>query len=105
MQLVVGRVIRPHGVHGEVVVEIHTDSPEERFTVGSVFGTDPTDIGLHHADPAAVDQICELVACGKPLAGGDGNGLFGGQSRVAGEIVGWERRLDEEQVQALRVHR
>jgi 16S rRNA processing protein RimM len=44
-QLVVGRVTRPHGVRGEVVVEIHTDSPEERFVVGSVMDTDPTDLG------------------------------------------------------------
>src|SRR5262245_24957995 len=45
MQLVVGRVLRPHGVRGEVVVEVHTDSPEARFTVGSVLGTDPTGVG------------------------------------------------------------
>lgn len=45
MELVVGRVVRPHGIRGEVVVELHTDSPEERFAVGSVLGTDPTGIG------------------------------------------------------------
>jgi 16S rRNA processing protein RimM len=45
MQLVVGRVSRPHGVRGEVVVDIHTDSPEERFTVGSVLDTDPASAG------------------------------------------------------------
>ena len=44
-QLVVGRIIRPHGVRGEVVVGIHTDSPDERFVVGSVLGTDPTSVG------------------------------------------------------------
>jgi 16S rRNA processing protein RimM len=44
-QLVVGRVVRPHGVRGEVFVEIHTDSPEQRFAVGSVLGTDPTGVG------------------------------------------------------------
>jgi 16S rRNA processing protein RimM len=43
--VIVGRVIRPHGVRGEVVVEVRTDSPEERFTVGSVLDTDPTDVG------------------------------------------------------------
>ena len=45
MQLVIGRIIRPHGVRGEVVVEIHTDSPAERFTVGSALATDPTEAG------------------------------------------------------------
>ena len=43
--LVVGRVIRPHGVRGEVVVEIHTDSPEERFAAGSVLDTGPSGVG------------------------------------------------------------
>lgn len=35
MELVVGRVVKSHGVRGELVVEVRTDSPEERFTVGS----------------------------------------------------------------------
>lgn len=33
--LTVGRVIRPHGVRGEVVVELRTDEPELRYAVGS----------------------------------------------------------------------
>ena len=45
MQLVVGRVLRPHGVRGEVVVEVRTDSPAERFVVGSVLDTDPAAAG------------------------------------------------------------
>jgi 16S rRNA processing protein RimM len=44
-ELVVGRIVRPHGVRGEVVVELHTDSPEQRFAVGSVLATDPTEAG------------------------------------------------------------
>jgi 16S rRNA processing protein RimM len=42
MLLVVGRVVRPHGIRGEVVVDVRTDEPEERFAVGSVLITDPT---------------------------------------------------------------
>jgi 16S rRNA processing protein RimM len=45
MQLVIGRILRPHGVRGEVVVDIHTDSPAERFAVGSVLATDPAAAG------------------------------------------------------------
>lgn len=37
--LAVGRVVRPHGVRGELVVEVLTDSPELRFAPGSVLGT------------------------------------------------------------------
>ena len=35
MELVVGRVVKSHGVRGELVVEVRTDSPEERFTTGA----------------------------------------------------------------------
>ncbi|MER5387432.1 ribosome maturation factor RimM, partial [Saccharopolyspora sp. NPDC002686] len=37
--LAVGRIVRPHGVRGELVVEVLTDSPELRFAPGSVLGT------------------------------------------------------------------
>jgi len=36
MDLVVGRVVKAHGVTGEVAVEIRTDDPERRFTPGAV---------------------------------------------------------------------
>ncbi|MFG1929548.1 ribosome maturation factor RimM [Mycobacterium sp. NPDC048908] len=35
MDLVVGRVVKAHGVTGEVVVEVRTDDPDTRFTPGS----------------------------------------------------------------------
>jgi 16S rRNA processing protein RimM len=35
-EVVVGRVGRPHGVRGEVTVELRTDEPERRFAVGAV---------------------------------------------------------------------
>lgn len=36
MDLVIGRVAKTHGVRGELVVDIRTDSPAERFAVGTV---------------------------------------------------------------------
>ncbi|WP_198348284.1 ribosome maturation factor RimM [Plantactinospora sp. KBS50] len=39
--LIVGRIGRPHGIRGEVTVEVRTDEPEARFAPGSVLGTDP----------------------------------------------------------------
>ncbi|HEY9390918.1 MAG TPA: ribosome maturation factor RimM [Mycobacteriales bacterium] len=45
MELVVGRIGRPHGVHGDVVVDVRTDDPDARFAVGSVLVTDPTERG------------------------------------------------------------
>jgi 16S rRNA processing protein RimM len=38
LTLVVGRIVRPHGIRGEVVVDVRTDSPEERFGPGVVLG-------------------------------------------------------------------
>jgi 16S rRNA processing protein RimM len=35
MQIIVGRIGRPHGVRGDVVVSVRTDDPEARFAVGS----------------------------------------------------------------------
>jgi 16S rRNA processing protein RimM len=36
MELVVGRVAKAHGIKGEVIVEVRTDEPEQRFAVGTV---------------------------------------------------------------------
>ncbi|GAB2998426.1 ribosome maturation factor RimM [Mycobacterium bourgelatii] len=35
MELVVGRVVKAHGVTGEVVVEVRTDDPDSRFAPGT----------------------------------------------------------------------
>jgi 16S rRNA processing protein RimM len=43
--VVVGRIGRPHGVRGEVTVEVRTDDPDLRFVPGAVLFTDPADRG------------------------------------------------------------
>jgi 16S rRNA processing protein RimM len=43
MLLVVGRIMRPHGIRGEVLVDVRTDDPDERFAVGSVLVTEAAD--------------------------------------------------------------
>ncbi|WP_271216453.1 ribosome maturation factor RimM [Streptosporangium carneum] len=45
MQLVVGRIGRPHGLRGEVSVEVRTDDPDRRFAPGSAIATDPASTG------------------------------------------------------------
>lgn len=35
MELVVGRIAKAHGITGELVVEVRTDDPGERFAVGN----------------------------------------------------------------------
>lgn len=41
MLLTVGRIIRPHGVRGEVVVQPHTDEPDLRYRAGAEFVPQP----------------------------------------------------------------
>jgi len=45
MHVTVGRIGRPHGIRGDVVVGVRTDEPELRFAVGSRLDTDPADVG------------------------------------------------------------
>jgi len=56
MLLVVGEIVRPHGIHGQVVVDVRTDEPEQRFAPGSVLITDPGGTVLgRRAEPPAGD--------------------------------------------------
>lgn len=50
--VVVGSVVRAHGVRGEVVVYVATDEPEERFVAGSMLLTDPATAG-----PLTIDGV------------------------------------------------
>jgi len=43
--VVVGRIGRPHGVRGEVTIEVRTDDPGLRFTPGAALLTDPAERG------------------------------------------------------------
>lgn len=43
MLLVVGKILRPHGIRGELVVDVRTDEPEARFSVGSAFDVGPAE--------------------------------------------------------------
>ena len=45
MQLVVGRISRPHGVRGELAVDVRTDDPELRLAAGAVLATEPAAAG------------------------------------------------------------
>ena len=41
MDLVVGRVVKAHGITGEVVVEVRTDDPDTRFAPGTQLRAQP----------------------------------------------------------------
>jgi 16S rRNA processing protein RimM len=45
IDVVVGRIGKPHGLRGEVTVEVRTDDPDLRFAPGQVLLTDPPQRG------------------------------------------------------------
>jgi 16S rRNA processing protein RimM len=45
MQLVVGRIVKAHGIGGEVAVDVRTDDPDHRFGAGTPLQTDPAERG------------------------------------------------------------
>jgi 16S rRNA processing protein RimM len=45
VEVIVGRIGRPHGIKGEVSIEVRTDDPEGRLAPGTVLRTDPEAAG------------------------------------------------------------
>ena len=45
MQLQVARIGKPHGIRGEVTVQVLTDAPEDRFVPGTDFVVEPASAG------------------------------------------------------------
>lgn len=43
--LVVGRIGRPHGIRGEITIDVRTDEPDTRFAAGTEIRTDPSAAG------------------------------------------------------------
>jgi 16S rRNA processing protein RimM len=41
LEVVVGRIGKPHGIRGEVTVEVRTDEPERRFADGAALRAEP----------------------------------------------------------------
>ncbi|MGK5738877.1 ribosome maturation factor RimM [Micromonospora sp. URMC 103] len=58
--LIVGRIGKPHGIRGEVTVEVRTDEPEARFAPGSVLRTEPG--AKPPAEPAASGVVYRVPA-------------------------------------------
>jgi 16S rRNA processing protein RimM len=42
VRVIVGRIGRPHGIRGEVVIGVRTDEPDLRFAVGATVDAGPT---------------------------------------------------------------
>lgn len=59
---VVARIGKPHGLRGEVTVQVHTDDPRGRFVPGATFVADPPGRGPLQLRSVRVHQGIYLLA-------------------------------------------
>jgi 16S rRNA processing protein RimM len=78
--LLVGRVARPHGIRGQVIVNPETDFPEDRFRIGQVLLVGPADrpveraineVRFHHGRPILALAGVQTMDDAEVLAGAD----------------------------------
>lgn len=60
MRIVVGRVLRAHGLRGDVLVDVRTDEPQRRFRRGAVFHA--TGGAAFHATGGAASSLTVVGA-------------------------------------------
>jgi len=49
--LEVGRIVKPHGIRGEVIVDLVSNRPEERLAPGTVLSSDAGDLEVLRSSP------------------------------------------------------
>jgi 16S rRNA processing protein RimM len=88
---VVGRVARTHGIRGQVIVNLETDFPEERFEPGA-------QLTLRRAAPDAVPEPVVIATVrfhqGRPLIGFEGIA----DMNAAAALAGAELRIPRSQL-------
>ena len=93
MRVIVGRIGRPHGIRGEVVVGVRTDEPDLRFAVGASLDAGPTADG-----DTQPDQVLRVAA--KRWHSGQLLVAFAGitDRAAAGELTGSWLSVDSSQL-------
>lgn len=102
--LEVGRVIRPHGIRGEVIVDLVTNRTGERMASGSVLSSERGDLEVAAARPHqgrwivafvgvddrnAAEQLRGTILTAEPL---DDGGALWVHELVGSEVVGVDGR-------------
>jgi 16S rRNA processing protein RimM len=77
--VVVGRIARPHGLHGQVIVNPETDFVEERFAVGATLWTHSA------AGEEALVVASARIQNGRPVVGFEGFERIEDVERLAGQ--------------------
>src|SRR5689334_11282003 len=77
--VLVGRIARPHGLHGQVIVNPETDFVDERFAVGATLWTRSA------AGEEALVVTSARVQNGRPVVGFEGFARIEDVERLAGQ--------------------
>jgi len=92
-ELVVGRIVRPHGLRGEVVVEVRTDDPETRFQPGVEYRTRGGQL-----KGAPLKSVTVRWHQGRPMIGFEGHADRNASELLRGVVLSVE--IEEEELVA-----
>ncbi len=92
-ELVVGRIVRPHGLRGEVVVEVRTDDPETRFQPGVEYRTRGGQL-----KGAPLKAVTVRWHQGRPMIGFEGHADRNASELLRGVVLSVE--IEEEELVA-----
>lgn len=102
MLLIVGRIGKPHGIRGEVTVEVRTDEPEARYAPGAVLCTEPGATPRVAAPRRGAAEPAEAVAPGVAYEVPAELTVESARWHQGRMLVAFEGVLDRETAEALR---
>ena len=90
MQLQVARIGKPHGIRGEVTVQVLTDAPGDRFVPGTQFIVEPASAGPLTVFSARWNKDILLLAFDEIETRNEAEGLRGAKLFIETEDIGAE---------------
>ena len=100
MRVIVGRVGRPHGIRGEVVIGVRTDEPDLRFAVGATLDVRRSADALSDQQSASQGERSQLTVASARWHSGQLLVAFAGitDRTAAGELTGSWLSVDTSQL-------
>src|SRR3954454_3240687 len=88
MQLQVARIGKPHGIRGEVTVQVLTDAPGDRFVPGTQFVVEPAAAGPLTLESARLKKAILLLAFEEVETRNDAEALRGARLFIETDDAG-----------------
>ena len=100
MRVIVGRVGRPHGIRGEVVIGVRTDEPDLRFVVGATLDVRRSADALSDQQSVSQGERSQLTVASARWHSGQLLVAFAGitDRTAAGELTGSWLSMDSSQL-------